>query len=252
MHGAASNMSRWAEFGARTRLRESWDLLRLDLRGNGQSVLPRARVGMDVWCADLVRILDAEGYQRAVVGGHCLGANIALQFAARHPGRTAGLVLIEPMPPRALVATIKRLALLRPALVPLSAIIRALNSLGIYRRKLAPLDLQDWDRATRRGEVQLSWYASAFLDLRTTPLAAYFGMLAATTEPWPPASAIRVPSLALLSSRGSFTDPTLVRRALAALSACQIVELDTLHWIPTEQPDAMRAAIEDWLERRNA
>jgi hypothetical protein len=37
---------------------------------------------------------------------------------------------------------------------------------------------------------------------------------------------------------------------LAALRDCDVVELDAVHWIPTEQPDAMRTVIEDWLARR--
>jgi esterase len=88
------------------------------------------------------------------------------------------------------------------------------------------------------------------VDLAATPIAAYTRMLAATAEPWPDVAAIRVPVLALISSRSTMTEPGRTRGALAALPDCERVELDALHWIPTEQPDAMRAAIEDWLGRR--
>jgi pimeloyl-ACP methyl ester carboxylesterase len=37
IHGMASNMTRWSEFSEKTTLKRSWDLLRLDLRGNGKS-----------------------------------------------------------------------------------------------------------------------------------------------------------------------------------------------------------------------
>jgi len=66
----------------------------------------------------------------------------------------------------------------------------------------------------------------------------------------PPFGQIRVPVLALVSRRAAFADPAIVRRSLEALSDCEIVELEAQHWIPTEQPEAMRAAIEDWLARR--
>jgi pimeloyl-ACP methyl ester carboxylesterase len=98
--------------------------------------------------------------------------------------------------------------------------------------------------------VQLSAFASLAVDLRSTPLAAYTRMLAATVEPWPEVRNIAVPVLALLSTQSSFTDLGRTRRALAALPNCEVVELDAVHWIPTEQPDAMRAAIEDWLARK--
>jgi pimeloyl-ACP methyl ester carboxylesterase len=96
VHGLASNHTHWTEFVRATHLRESWDLLRLDLRGFGGS-LARGRVGVDIWCEDLAAIMRAEGATRAVVVGHCLGANVALHVAARDPASVAGLVLIEPM-----------------------------------------------------------------------------------------------------------------------------------------------------------
>ena len=39
---------------------------------------------------------------------------------------------------------------------------------------------------------------------------------------------------------------------MEGLNDAEIVELQAEHWIPTEQPAAMRAAIEDWLARRRA
>ena len=84
MHGLASNSTRWSEFVATTSLREDWDILRLDLRGQGASV-HRGRMGMDVWCDDLAAIVNAEPHETVVVVGHCLGANIALEFGRRRP-----------------------------------------------------------------------------------------------------------------------------------------------------------------------
>jgi pimeloyl-ACP methyl ester carboxylesterase len=248
LHGVASNSTRWAEFMTQTRL--PWRVLAPDLRGNASAALPRTRLGMDVWCRDIAALLDAERCERAVLAGHCLGANIALQFAARYPGRTAGLALIEPMAPEALVGAAGWLALVKPVLYLVYASARMLNALGIYRRRLVPLDLREWDRATRAGEIELTMFASLGVDLRSTPLAAYTRMLAATAERWPDAAAIRVPVLALISRRSTMTDPARTRRALAALPDCDVVEMDAVHWIPTEQPEAMRAAIEHWLARR--
>ena len=248
LHGVASNSTRWAEFIANTRL--DWRILAPDLRGNAGRALPRTPASMDIWCADIAALLDAERCERAAIGGHCLGANIALQFAARHPQRVSALVLVEPMPPEALTGTTRMARFLKPLLHGIYATARGLNSLGLYRRRLEHLDLREWDRATRAGEVGLSMLASLGVDLRSTPIAVYARMLAATAEPWPDAAAIRVPALALVSSRSRMTDPGRTRRALARLPDCDIVEIDAVHWIPTEQPEAMRAAIEGWLASR--
>lgn len=250
LHGVASNSTRWAEFIRNTRLRGRWKILAPTLRGNGAAAFPRSKLGMDAWCADIAALLDAEGCERAVLGGHCLGANIALQFAARQAARVRALVLVEPMPPEALIGTTRALAFLRPLLYLLYGAARALNSLGLYRRRLEPLDLREWDHAIRRGERPLSMLGSLAVDLKSTPLGAYVRMLAATAEPWPDLAELDVPSLALISSRSSMTDAARTRRALARLRDCEVVQFDAVHWIPTEQPEPMREAIEDFLARR--
>jgi len=251
-------MTRWSEFVARTTLTDSWDLLRLDLRGQGAS-LHRGRIGMAEWCADLASILDAEGYARAVVAGHCLGANIALEFGARHPGRAAGLILIEPMLPQAMAGSMRTLARIRPLLASAAWLIRALNALGCHRRRLAPLDLEELDRRTRAaiaaaGESDrlLKTYASPWLDLRTTATGAYLQALMAVTRRLPDLVTIRIPTLALLSAGSTFSDPVLTRRLLTTMPVCTIVTLDARHWIPTEQPDAMRRAVEQWCRELDA
>jgi pimeloyl-ACP methyl ester carboxylesterase len=251
LHGVGSNMTRWTEFVGRTTLRDSWDLLRLDLRGHGLS-LHRGPIGMAEWCADLAGILTAEGYSRAVIAGHCLGAGIATEFAVRQPERAAGLILIEPVFRRALTGGMRWLARFRPFCIPLARLALALNALGIYRRRLAPLDLEALDRETRAlmaeaGSTEaLARYASPLLDLRTTATAVYLQDLIALTGPAPEMEGIRAPALALLTPGGGFTDPALTLRLLKRLDDCRVVSLQARHWIPTEQPEAMREAIEGW------
>src|SRR5262249_56320797 len=94
LHGVASNMTRWSEFVAKTSLGESWDILRLDLRGHGLS-LYRGRLDMGIWCGDLAAILRAEGYAAAVTARPCFRAGIGAKFARRPPPATAA----PPPPP---------------------------------------------------------------------------------------------------------------------------------------------------------
>jgi pimeloyl-ACP methyl ester carboxylesterase len=249
LHGVASNSTRWWHFARHTRLGAGWKVLRPDLRGHAGSS-DRGRIGMREWCDDIAALLDAEGCARAVIGGHCLGANIALHFAARRPGRVAALVLVEPMPREALTGWAKALVALRPIVAGVAAAVRLANAMGLHRRKLEPMNLEEWDRALARGEGDLSRYASPLSDLRSTPLAAYLQNLAALGEPLPDLSRIGAPALVLLSANAAWTDPALGRAAMRRLPRADIVTIDAEHWIPTEQPEAMRAAIDGWLSAK--
>ena len=255
VHGLASNLSRWAEVVATTRLRESWDLLRLDLRGFGGS-LWRGRVGLDEWCRDLAAILDAEDTPRAVLVGHCLGANVALHFAARHPAAVQGLVLIEPMLRQALTGSLRLATRLRPLAFALMVLGRSVNTLGVHRRRLDTLDLEQLDREARAAMAAAgpeafpeARFDSPLEDLRSTPTAVYLAGLLAVTGPPPSLPEIRTPVLALLSRGGRFGDPAVTARILADLPQCDTRLLEARHWIPTECPVAMRQAIEDWCGR---
>ncbi len=185
-----------------------------------------------------------------MVGGHCLGANIALHFAARHPQRAAGLILIEPMPREALIGGMRTLLRLR-FLVRLAALAaRCGNALGLKRGRVGNVDLHQWDLAAASGARALASFASPLSDLRHTPSAAYFQGVLGVLEPLPPAAAIRCPALVLLARESRMTDAALTRAAMAELKDVEIRELPARHWIPTEQPEAMRAALEDWLARQ--
>ena len=251
LHGAASNSTRWWRYVRDTRL-DGWNIVRPDLRGH--AALPDGRVDrrramMAAWCDDLAALLDRERCERAVIGGHCLGANIALHFAARRPERVAGLVLVEPMPRQAFTGAARRLAPLRGIASGLALAVRALNAIGVHRRRLEPMDLGEWDRALARGEGDLSRYASPLSDLRSTPLAGYLECLAAVGKPLPDLAGIAAPALVLLSASASWSDPDRSRSAMRRMPHAEVDAIAAKHWIPTEQPDAMREAIDGWLAR---
>ncbi|MFN3842135.1 MAG: alpha/beta fold hydrolase [Rehaibacterium terrae] len=253
LHGAASNGTRWWHFVATTTLRHGHRLIRPDLRGHGLS-LWRGPADMARWSDDLAELLDQERIARAHIGGHCLGANLALHFAARHPGRCAGLVLIEPMVRSALVGTLARLRPLTPLLRLLVALLRGGNRLGLHRRHLRPLDLEALDRSVQGAigsSAMLRRYGSPWHDLRTLPSAQYLANLLEVLRPLPLAR-VRSPGLAVLSRGRLMADPARTRAALAILPGIEFVELDARHWIPTEQPDAMRECIDAWVLAHDA
>jgi pimeloyl-ACP methyl ester carboxylesterase len=254
VHGLASNMTRWSEFVEQTTLADRWDVLRVDLRGHGDSPT-RGAIGHELWCDDLAAILDAEGHPRAVLVGHSLGAQVALHFAVRHAARAAALGLIDPVFREALRGKWRLLAAAGPALWAAAVVVRALNAIGLRRRQLPRLDLRALDEMARRAlgskEAEAEFirrYSSTRADLRTFRTAHYLQELVEMFRPVP-LEAIAVPVLVLLSAGGTFADPDAMQRCLRRLPRVEVQRIDCHHWPLTERPVEVRHAIEDWCAR---
>ena len=250
LHGLASNSTRWWHFLSASQLRGRWAIVAPELRGHAGSSEYR-RLGMTEWCDEIVSLLDAQGCASAVIAGHCLGAHLALQFAARHPERTRALVMVEPMPRAALKGWKKWLVPARPALVAIASVLRFAHALGIPGRSVEPMDLEQWDHATRSG-ASIERYGSVLSDLRSMTLPAYLQALATFVQPLPDLSQIRMPALVLVSTGSTLADGPRTRAAMAKLPNAQIVSIPAGHWIPAEQPEAMREAIDAWLQRQGS
>jgi pimeloyl-ACP methyl ester carboxylesterase len=252
LHGMASNMTRWSEFIEQTTLKENWDILCPDLRGHGAS-FARDRLDLDHWCRDLLTLLDAESCDKAVLVGHSLGAQVAVHFAARHPARVRGLVLIDPVFHQALRGTLRTASLMRPIIKAFVSAILFLNKLGLRRRRIPGRDLRKMDEATRAKLLQLGkqeemveLYSSPWEDLKFFPVGSYLQELLEMIRPLPELSRIQVPILALLSTGITYTDPKITRRLLAENPRTQTVTIDAYHWPLTENPVQVREAIEEW------
>jgi pimeloyl-ACP methyl ester carboxylesterase len=78
------------------RLRERCRVIRWHYRGHGVSGLPRDpfNVGMAQNCDDLLTILEATGTKSAVLMGHSMGVQVALELHRMEPSKVLGMVLI--------------------------------------------------------------------------------------------------------------------------------------------------------------
>jgi esterase len=257
LHGLASNQTRWSEFVEHTTLTRTHAVIRVDLRGHGGSVT-RRRIGLDLWCDDLVALLDETGQRRALLIGHSLGAQVALHFAARCPQRVLGIGLIDPVFPAALRGRWRLLRLARPLLAAGAAAVRGVNALGLYRRRLPPLDLRELDRRARAAlqsredeKAFVRQYSSASADLRHVPLAVYLQDLAEMFRPPPLPKSLGMPVLVLLSEAGTFADPAQTAALLQGSPNVEVHRIDCHHWPLTERPDEVRSAIEAWCRTAN-
>lgn len=69
-----------------------------DQRGHGRSDAPETGYRGPDFADDVVVLLDALGIERAIVGGHSLGARNAWLTAARHPDRVAAVLAVDYTP----------------------------------------------------------------------------------------------------------------------------------------------------------
>lgn len=93
VHGWCSHLGHWdAQVAA---LRPTHQVLRWDRRGMGNSQTEHPAESPDRHGHDLAALLDHVGVERTVVVGHAGGGPTAVAFAAQHPTRTEGLVLLD-------------------------------------------------------------------------------------------------------------------------------------------------------------
>ncbi|HYO55153.1 alpha/beta hydrolase [Archangium sp.] len=79
-----------------TRLEKNRRMVYLDQRGCGRSERPwDGRYSLDVLVADLEALRQELGVERWVLLGHSFGGTLALEYAARHPERVAGVVYVS-------------------------------------------------------------------------------------------------------------------------------------------------------------
>ncbi len=68
-----------------------------ELRGHGRSSPPSDHAwAVDLCTDDLGAVLDTLALEAPVLVGHSFGASVVLEFAARHPGRVGGVLLLDP------------------------------------------------------------------------------------------------------------------------------------------------------------
>ncbi len=74
-------------------LSEHYEVLNYDHRGYGMSARPQQKYTIEVWCDDLVALLDFLGKERVHVHGGSMGSFVAIAFALAHPDRVDKLLL---------------------------------------------------------------------------------------------------------------------------------------------------------------
>jgi len=78
---------------AMPRLADSFHVVAPDTRGHGRTANPAEHLTYELLADDVAGLVDALGLDRPVIAGYSDGAQTALEFGLRHPGRAAALIL---------------------------------------------------------------------------------------------------------------------------------------------------------------
>lgn len=228
-----------------------WHVIAPDQRGHGESPKPEEEdaYSFDAYADDLLALLDAMGWARAVVLGHSMGGMVVQTAALAAPSRFEGLVLMD---------TSHRALRAEPALIELAiAIARTEGMAAVMAAQEAaaaddPLANPIADRlvATRPGYKEFGERKM----LASSP-AMYAAMIRIITDATsgldrlPDLASITVPTLVIVGDTDApFLKPS--RRMAEAIPGAELAVIpDAAHSPQFEAPDAWWAALTTFLDR---
>jgi len=227
-------------------------------RGHGKSPLPPPGVAPSIpqFADDLAAVLDAARVKGAVIVGHSMGVQLALEFHRLHPDRVRALALVSGSPGHPL-DTFHDTTLLRRALPSLRKgaerfprVAAALTRVGVRSGIAMEVAMSTEVNASllRRGDLQPYFEHVQRMDpryfLRAMQAAAEHGAEDHL-------SAVDVPTLIVAGDRDRFTPTWLSRRmALEIPSAELFLVRGGSHTALLERPEEVNRAVLDFLHRR--
>jgi pimeloyl-ACP methyl ester carboxylesterase len=236
VHGAGMDHSIWP-LQARHFAYRGWNALALDLPGHGRSDgdLRTSIPALADWLWDLIKALDAPSVHLV---GHSMGTLIALDLAARHRRKIAGLALLGAAP--------------RMPVHP--ALLEAAGATGPLAAEL----ICDWGfgPAGHIGghKAPGSWMLGHALRLLVSPagprLHADLAACNAYQDGVAAAAKVHCPTLVVAGAADRMTPARQAAKLAEAIKGAQLVVLpDCGHMMMVEQPDATLDALAAFLVR---
>ncbi|MCM8729905.1 alpha/beta fold hydrolase [Hephaestia sp. GCM10023244] len=237
-----------------------------DQRGYAGSSKPEGveKYTPDRIVADVLALADHFGIDRFTLVGHDWGGAVAWMAALQHPNRIVRLIIANAPHP----FLFQKSLFDDPAQRAASQYIRAFRNPGIEQHidqiglsaffdgsfaphtdaaKVAaekPVYLQQWGQPGAMTAM-LNWYRASAIDVPETDAAAE--RPAFLDAPFPP---VTQPTLVIWGMRDKALLPCQLDGLGALVPDLKVVEIDAGHFVPWEAPDAVTAAIQDWLAKR--
>jgi len=227
-------------------------------RGHGRTSAPKdpARVTIEDLADDVASVLDDAQVERAVLIGHSMGVQVALETYRTHAKRVAGLVLVCGAPSHPL-KTFKGSAALEDVLpIVQKWIHRVPGVINRVTRTLLPTRLA-YEVASRleirRELVEPRDFMPYLEGMARIDTRLFVAMLSAagqhSAEDLLPE--ISTPTLVIAGERDGFTPPERSRAMAAAIPGAELLEIpQASHTAPIERPHLVDNAVRDFIKRR--
>lgn len=224
-------------------LAHRYRVLSADLR----SSVPEG-ASFDLFCRDIVELLDARGVQRAVVVGQSLGGAIALRLAVRNPERVRALVAANSLAR----VSYRHVGLNRTLLVPL-----AMATTRYLPTPLARMFGRLWSRLAvwvyddSPGTERVIDYV-LYTGPRTVPprVSGARVKLLKGEDLRPTLRRIEAPALIVKGPRDAYVPVAWSREIAGLVPGGEYVEVPgTGHCSHISMPDAFNTSVLEWLER---
>ena len=96
IHGLSDSLLYWEFLAAN--LKGDYQIIRVDLKGHGESELGSDEITIDLYADDLIDLLNELNIDKVNLIGFSLGGTVALDFAIRFPEKVYSLVLMSTFP----------------------------------------------------------------------------------------------------------------------------------------------------------
>jgi esterase len=246
VHGLSFFSYDW--IGPATQIARDREVAAIDMRGFGQSgCSPGRDYKLETLSHDVIAVLDALGWDKAVLMGHSFGGRVCLATAGWKPARVAGLVLVDFAPD--LAAAGRRHVAERIGRQP--DVFASLDEAMAYhgetdvaaesaRRARWQAFLQRTDRGyrLRRDLHYRDNFKRALETGQSSPVPTFL---------WPMLAELKIPALMIRASESDMFEAATLEKARSLNSRLVAMELPGSHDLAGDNPQGLADAVSRFL-----
>ncbi|MGQ0568751.1 MAG: alpha/beta fold hydrolase [Armatimonadota bacterium] len=236
LHAFPLNRAMWRPQVAA--LRDRFTIITPDFRGFGESDIPSGALTMDDYAQDVLRLLDALGQTRVMLGGCSIGGYVAFRVLARAADRISAVLIADS---RAEPDTEEGRQRRHAAIKRIEA-----DGPSVFLEEFASLLVGPTTKAQRPGVIAAVRQIIGSPDPRS--LIAALSALATRPDSRPLLPSITAPTLVVVGEEDTVTPPASSEEMVGALPHARMITIPGAgHLANLEAPEAFNRATREFL-----